>query len=176
MSLTNSFKFRGNLVADPELRDINANGEVIKKVNFRVAIHNGKLKNGQDRPATFVDVEAFRGTADVISRYFHKGDEIWCEGEVRTDSWVSQDGTKRSRLFVSLTNFEYGRQRKNATAAVTAPQVAPVPAQPQYQAPIQQNYAQPTIDEAMGNAFGQPDMGPASGFDPNYADNSGVLI
>ena len=175
MSLTNSFKFRGNLVADPELRDINANGEVIKKVNFRVAIHNGKLRNGQDRPATFVDVEAFRGTAEVIAKYFHKGDEIWCEGEVRTDSWISQDGTKRSRLFVSLTGFEYGRQRKNATAPAGA-SIPQASAQPQYnQAPVQ-NYAQPTVDDAMGNAFGQPNMGMQSGYNSGYTDDGGVLI
>lgn len=127
MSIVNDVRLKGNLVADPVASMLTtANGEQVKKVTFRLAVNNGKRSNGQERPATFVDVEAFRGRAEVIEQYLHKGDEVWIQGELKTDSWV-KDGVNRSRLLVDMQNFEFGRKKAPANAGQTPAAPAAVP-------------------------------------------------
>lgn len=118
MSLNNSVRLRGNLVADPEVVKIKTAAdpsEEITKVTIRLAVNNGKTRAGADRPATFVDVQAFRRRAEILAEYLHKGDELYIDGELMLDSWTAADGSNRSKLYVSLNDFNFGRKKSAAT-------------------------------------------------------------
>lgn len=123
MRLNNDVRLRGNVVAEPEVVEITTTGatpEKIKKITLRLAVNNGKTKAGTDRPTTFVDVQAFRRNAEVLAQYIHKGDELYVGGELMLDTWTAADGTNRSKLYVVLSDFNFGRKRGDAAASASA--------------------------------------------------------
>jgi single-strand DNA-binding protein len=87
----------GNLVADPEIREIN--GKQLAK--FTVAT-NRNIKRGDayESVATFVDVEAWGGIVQVIEKWT-KGSKIQFSGELEQQTW-ERDGQKRSKLVVKV--------------------------------------------------------------------------
>lgn len=96
----------GNLTRDPELR-VTPTGLSICKLSLAVN-RNYKTSSGEDQEeTTFVDVDAFGKPAEIISKYMSKGRPILVEGRLKTDSWTSQAGEKRSKLKVVLENFQF---------------------------------------------------------------------
>ncbi|MFA7087459.1 MAG: single-stranded DNA-binding protein, partial [Aliarcobacter sp.] len=53
----------------------------------------------------FIDVVAFNGLADVISKYTKKGSQILIAGELKLETWVSQDGSKKSKHIVQIDDI-----------------------------------------------------------------------
>jgi single-strand DNA-binding protein len=49
----------------------------------------------------------FGKRAEVVNKYCKKGNPLFVEGRLTFDSWESQDGTKRSKLRVTVENFEF---------------------------------------------------------------------
>ena len=166
MSINNDVRFRGNLTADPVARDILSNGETIKKASFRIAINNGKTRAGIQREPTYIDVECFRSRAETILKYLKKGDEVFVAGELLSDNWVSQDGSQRTRLYLNLNDFAFGRSKADRLAIQASRQQAagmqpqPQPQSAPYQRPAQaapvmpqQQYVPSQADYA--DSFGQ---------------------
>jgi single-strand DNA-binding protein len=106
MASYNKVILLGNLTREPELRYTPSQTPV---VDFGLATNRRwKGADGTDRTETcFVDCTMFGKRAEVISRYFHKGNPIFVEGRLTYDSWTGQDGTKRSRLKVTVESFEF---------------------------------------------------------------------
>ena len=83
----------GRLTQDPELKTT-ASG--VSVVSFTVAINrNFKGKNGEAPQADFLNVTAWRQTAEFITRYFRKASSICVVGSIQTRSWTDQNGQKR---------------------------------------------------------------------------------
>ena len=78
-------------------------------VNFGVATNRKWVgPNGNQREEIcFVDCRAFRRTAENISKYFNKGKPIFLEGRLTFDSWTARDGSKRSKLRVTVESFQF---------------------------------------------------------------------
>ena len=55
----------------------------------------------------FVDCQLFGKRAEVVNKYFKKGEPIFVEGRLKFDQWQAQDGTKKSKLRVFVENFEF---------------------------------------------------------------------
>ena len=92
----------GNLTRDPELR-VTSGGLSICKFGLAVT---RKYKDKEE--TTFVDIDAFGSTAEVISKYFTKGKPIMLEGRLKLDQWDDKtSGQKRSKLGVVLENFQF---------------------------------------------------------------------
>ena len=82
----------GNMVADPEYQTT-ASG--ISLCRFRIAVQR-KFKNEKgEYESDFISVVAWRGTADFISKYLHKGNKVGVTGSLQTRTYDAQDGTKR---------------------------------------------------------------------------------
>ena len=96
----------GNLTRDPELR-YTPNGVAVAE--FGMAMNrNWTSQNGEKREETcFVDLQAWARTAEVISEYCRKGRPIFVEGRLTFDSWEGRDGQRRSRLRVTVENFQF---------------------------------------------------------------------
>lgn len=83
----------GRLTHDPELKTTPSG---IPVVSFSIAINrNYKGKNGETPQADFLNVTAWRQTAEFITRYFRKASSICVVGSVQTRSWTDQNGQKR---------------------------------------------------------------------------------
>ena len=81
----------GNLVADPELRKTNGGTSV---TSFRIAVGRRFAKDGEQN-TDFIDVVAWRNTAEFVCNHFAKGKGILVCGSLQTRSWTAQDGSKR---------------------------------------------------------------------------------
>lgn len=83
----------GRLTADPELKTTPSGVSV---TSFTVAV-NRRFggKNGEDTQADFINVTAWRQTAEFITRYFRKASSICVVGTIQTRSWTDNQGQKR---------------------------------------------------------------------------------
>ena len=80
----------GRVTADPELKHT---PQGIPVCSFSIAV-NRRSKDGQ-APADFINCQAWRATAEFISRYFKKGSSICLVGSIQTRTWNDQQGNKR---------------------------------------------------------------------------------
>ena len=96
----------GNLTRDPQLSYLPSQTAV---VDFGLAVNRRWTgKDGEKREETcFVDCTAFGRPAETINKYMSKGRPIFVEGRLSFNSWTAQDGTKRSRLKVTVENFQF---------------------------------------------------------------------
>ena len=90
----NKVVLAGRLTSDPELKQT-PNG--ISVVSFSIAINRRRARNDQaDAQQTdFINLVAWRQTAEFISKYFRKGSAICVTGSIQTRSWTDQQGQKR---------------------------------------------------------------------------------
>lgn len=106
MANFNKVILAGNLVRDPELR-VTERGLSICKFGMAVNRTWRDANGSEQEDTTFVDVDAFGKTADVIARYCGRGNPLLVEGRLKMDSWVSQSGEKKTRLKVVLESFQF---------------------------------------------------------------------
>ncbi len=117
----------GRLTADPELRQT-PNG--VSVTRFTVAVDRGYVKQGEERKADFINVIAWRQTAEFVSRYFSKGSMIAVQGAIQTGSY-EKDGIKRSTFEIVADNVSFcGSKSESGTTG--APRVAAAPAAPSF--------------------------------------------
>lgn len=94
----NKLMLAGNLTRDPEVR-FTPKGMPIAK--FGLAI-NRKWKDattGESKEdVTFVDVDAFGKTAEIIGQNFKKGSQIFIEGRLKLDTWDVWNRENRPRI------------------------------------------------------------------------------
>lgn len=105
----------GNLCDEPNFM-ITQNG--ISNVKFRIAVQRRfKDKMTGQKKADYVNVVAWRNTADFIRQYIHKGDLVVVDGELQSRSYDAQDGSKR---YVTEINAEDVRRPYQAASSGTA--------------------------------------------------------
>ncbi len=104
----------GRLVADPELRQTPSGVSVTR---FRVAVDRAFVKQGEERKTDFIDVVAWRQTAEFVTRYFPKGSMIAVQGSIQTGSY-EKDGIKRNTFEIVADNVSFcGSKNESGTSA-----------------------------------------------------------
>ena len=120
----------GRLTADPELRRTQSG---IASIRFTVAVNRKYAdKNTGERQADFINCQAWRQTAEFISRYFSKGNMIIVEGELRTGSYTDKKHSDVTHYTtdVFVDNVEFAGEKNSTNGgqkAVQAAQAAGVP-------------------------------------------------
>jgi len=96
----------GNLTRDPQL-SYTPNQTAV--VDFGLATNRKwTSQDGSAREETcFVDCRAFGRSAENINKYCQKGRPLLVEGRLTFDSWQAQDGSKRSKLRVTVERFQF---------------------------------------------------------------------
>ena len=111
----------GRLVADPELKTTTNN---ISVTSFRIAVDRSFQKQGEERQADFIDIVAWRQTADFVTRYFRKGSMIAVQGSIQTRSYEDKQGNKRTAVEVVADTVSFcGSKVETGTAAPGFPPV-----------------------------------------------------
>ena len=115
MAADNHTTIVGNLVDDPELRFTN-NGTAV--ANLRVAVTQRIQQDGQwrDGETSYFRVNVWRGQAEHLADSLGKGDRVMVTGRLRTRSWETGEGERRS--VTELEADEVGASLKWATAKV----------------------------------------------------------
>lgn len=107
----------GRLTADPELRQT-PNGTNV--CSFSVAVNRQYAEANGERKADFINCVAWRQTAEFITRYFRKGQNIGLHGAIQTRTYQDKDTGKNRTAFEVIINNAYFVESKNGTAKPTA--------------------------------------------------------
>lgn len=102
----NSCNFVGRLCADPELRRTQDGTAVC---SFSIAVKRPMVKDATD----FIDVVAWRQSAEYLVKYGHKGDVVAVSGTLQIRLWEDKTGGKRRSAEVNATSVELLSSRRN---------------------------------------------------------------
>lgn len=109
----------GRLTADVELKKTQSGVSVC---SFSVAVARPRVKDTTD----FINIVAWRNTAEFISQYFHKGDKIEITGILTSRSYEDSNGNKRTAFEVVADNVGFAESKKTETPATAAPEYVEV--------------------------------------------------
>ena len=159
----------GNVGLDPEVRTTESG---VKVARVRLAtterIYN-RQTNENTELTEWHTITLWRGLADVVDRYVHKGSQLYIEGRLRTREWTDKDNIKRYTTEILADDMKLlGRRSDNQQgAAPVAGQTYSQPqggyqqsggySQPQYAQPAQQPYAQPAQPSSIPAPQDDPD-------------------
>lgn len=102
--MLNNAVIMGRLVADPELRTT-GNGNSV--TTFTVAVDRRFVRQGEERQTDFIDIVAWRQTAEFVSRYFRKGSMIAVQGSIQTRMYEDKNGNKRKAVEIVADNASF---------------------------------------------------------------------
>lgn len=94
----------GRLTADPELRQT-PNG--ISVLSFSIAVDRAYGGKNGERQTDFINLVAWRQTAEFISRYFSKGQMIAVDGSIQTRNYTDKQGNNRTAFEIVIDNASF---------------------------------------------------------------------
>lgn len=103
----------GRFAADPELK---TTGSGIAVTSFTIAVDRPYSKG--EKQTDWLDVVAWRSTAEHICKHFKKGDGIIVEGTIQTRNWEDKNGQKRKVVEIVAENVEFLPRGKSENAKV----------------------------------------------------------
>ena len=110
--MLNKIFLMGRLTRDPELRRTQTGTPV---ASFSLAVDRDfKDKSTGERSTDFIDVVAWRQTAEFVSRYFTKGRMAVVEGRLQIRDWTDKDGNKRRSAEVMAENVYFGDSKRDS--------------------------------------------------------------
>ena len=109
--MLNHIVIMGRLARDPELRHTQTGTPV---ASFRLAVDRDfKDKNTGERTTDWIDVVAWRGTGEFVSRYFSKGRMAVVEGRLQIREWTDKEGNRRTTAEVVADNVYFGDSKRD---------------------------------------------------------------
>ena len=109
--MLNRIILMGRLTRDPELRHTQTGTPV---ASFSLAVDRDfKDRNTGEKATDFIDIVAWRQTAEFVSRYFTKGRMAVVEGRLQLRDWTDRDGNKRRAAEVVADNVYFGDSKRD---------------------------------------------------------------
>lgn len=114
----------GRLTADPELRNTQKGKSV---TSFTLAV-NRRTKSDEQTQADFIDVVAWEKTAEFVSRYFVKGQQVSVVGRIQTRTYEDKNGNKRKAVEVVAEEvfFADSKRDRETSGGYEAPAADPM--------------------------------------------------
>ena len=91
--MLNKIFIMGRLTRDPELRRTQSGTPV---TSFSLAVDRDFKSQSGEKETDFIDVVAWRSTAEFVAKYFTKGRMAVVEGRLQMRDWTDKDGNKRT--------------------------------------------------------------------------------
>ena len=107
--MLNKIILMGRLTRDPELRRTQSGTAV---TSFSLAVDRDFKSQGGDKETDFIDIVAWRNTAEFVSKYFTKGRMAVVEGRLQIRDWTDRDGGKRRSAEVVADNVYFGDSKR----------------------------------------------------------------
>ena len=140
--MLNHIVLMGRLTRDPELRHTQQGTAV---ASFTLACDRDFAdKQSGERATDFIDIVAWRNTAEFVSKYFSKGRMAVVEGRLQIRDWTDKDNNKRRTAEVIADNVYFGDSKKDGNNGGFAN------AATSYGAPASSSYGMPA-----GNQFAE---------------------
>lgn len=109
--MLNRIVLQGRFAKDPELKHTQGGVAV---VSFSLAVEQDYKPEGGERKTDFINVVAWRGTAEFVARYFTKGRMAVVSGRLQTRDWTDTDGNRRKAVEVVADNVYFCDSRPKA--------------------------------------------------------------
>ena len=129
--MLNKIILMGRLVSDPELR---RTGSGVAVTSFTIACDRDMKNSNGEKETDFIDITAWRNTAEFVDKYFTKGRMAVVSGRLQIRNWTDKDGNKRKTAEVVADNVYFGDSKTDASsggnyaAPAMASYAAPAPA------------------------------------------------
>ena len=107
--MLNKIFIMGRLTRDPELRRTQSGTAV---TSFSLAVDRDFKSQSGEKETDFIDIVAWRGTAEFVSKYFTKGRMAVVEGRLQIRDWTDRDGGKRRSAEVIADNVYFGDSKR----------------------------------------------------------------
>lgn len=108
--MLNKIFIMGRLTRDPELRRTQSGTPV---TSFSLAVDRDFKSQSGEKETDFIDVVAWRSTAEFVAKYFTKGRMAVVEGRLQMRDWTDKDGNKRRSAEVVADNLYFGDSRRD---------------------------------------------------------------
>lgn len=115
----------GRITKSPELKTT-PNG--VPVIQISIAVDRDYTPKGQEKQTDFINVVAWRGTAEFIAKHFEKGQLIALTGSIQTRSYTDNQGNKRSvteviadQAYFAGSKKESGNRASRESGADTVP-------------------------------------------------------
>ena len=151
--MLNHIVLMGRLTRDPELRRTSS-GVAVASFTLAVDRDFGSRESGE-KDTDFIDIVAWRNTAEFVSKYFAKGRMAVVSGRLQIRNWNDKDGNKRRSAEVVADNVYFGDSKREGGFDQGY-------GQPAYAQP---SYSQPQYSQPYGGYQQSPAPAPASASD-----------
>ena len=112
--MLNKIFIMGRLTRDPELRRTQ-NGTAV--AGFALAVDRDFKNADGTKETDFIEVVAWRSSAEFVSKYFAKGRMAIVEGRLQIRDWTDKDGNKRRNAEVVADNVYFGDSKKDGDSS-----------------------------------------------------------
>lgn len=137
--MLNKIVLMGRLTRDPELRHTQSGNSV---VSFTLACDRDYAAQGAEKETDFIDVVAWRNTAEFVDRYFAKGRMAVVSGRLQIRNWQDKEGNKRKTAEIVAESVYFGDSKRDVQSDSAA-------------APASTEFAQ--LPDATPVPFAEPD-------------------
>ena len=112
--MLNKIIIMGRLTRDPELRRTASSTAV---AGFTLAVDRDFKSQNGEKSTDFIDVVAWRNTAEFVAKYFTKGRMAVVEGRLQIRDWKDKDGNNRRSAEVVAENVYFGDSKRAGAPA-----------------------------------------------------------
>ena len=112
--MLNKVILMGRLTRDPEQKSTQSG---ISVTTFTLAVDRGYAKAGEERQADFINIVAFRASADFVARYFTKGQLVAVCGRLQTRNWDDNEGKRHYVTEVVADEVHFAEPKRDSYGA-----------------------------------------------------------
>ncbi len=113
--MLNVVALMGRMVKDPELRQTQSG---IAVTSFTLACDRSYVKAGAERQCDFIDIAAWRSTAEFVCKYFHKGQLVAVQGPIQTRTYTDKEGNKRKAFEIVASNVHFAEPKRDDNSSI----------------------------------------------------------
>lgn len=110
--MLNNIVIMGRLTRDPELRRTSSGVAV---ASFTLACERDFAAQGEARGTDFIDIVAWRYTAEFVEKYFSKGQMAVVTGRLQIRNWEDKEGNKRRSAEILADHVYFGEAKRDKT-------------------------------------------------------------
>ena len=110
--MLNTITIMGRLTRDPELRRTSSGVAV---ASFALACERDFAAQGETRETDFIDIVAWRYTAEFVDKYFSKGQMAIVTGRLQIRNWQDKEGNKRRSAEILADHVYFGEAKRDKT-------------------------------------------------------------
>lgn len=108
----NTITIHGRLARDPEIKFYNDDKAVC---NISVAVNRAYKDKDGNIITDFFNCVSYNKQAEILDKYFKKGDGISVQGEMQNNRYTNKEGNKRDKWEIRIDKFDFELSRKGDT-------------------------------------------------------------